>query len=145
MKKIRNIVSAILVFCMLLTMQLTAFAAHPFVDVSKNDWYGDAVDYVYNNGLMSGVSAVVFSPPTPRSASALIFTSFSMAFSRFSISLPPPVLQSVPVAACAYQETYCMPQLSSSCVFLLLSSPLSVRRFLCSNGRFRPGKGHCRT
>ena len=34
----------------------------PFRDVSKNDWYHDAVAYVYENGLMSGTSRTEFSP-----------------------------------------------------------------------------------
>lgn len=34
----------------------------PFRDVSKNDWYHDAVTYVYENGLMSGTSRTEFSP-----------------------------------------------------------------------------------
>ena len=35
---------------------------NPFRDVSKNDWYHDAVAYVYENGLMSGTSRTEFSP-----------------------------------------------------------------------------------
>ena len=34
----------------------------PFRDVSKNDWYHDAVAYVYENGLMSGTSRTGFEP-----------------------------------------------------------------------------------
>ena len=79
MRKFRKVVSAILVLCIFLTMQLTAFAAHPFVDVGKNDWYGDAVDYVYNNGLMSGVSSVVFSPDANMSRAMLVTVLYSLA------------------------------------------------------------------
>ena len=36
--------------------------ASKFVDVSKNNWYFDAVQYVLENGLMNGMSANEFSP-----------------------------------------------------------------------------------
>ncbi len=34
----------------------------PFVDVSKNDRYYDAVDYLYSKGIMNGTSSTKFSP-----------------------------------------------------------------------------------
>lgn len=34
----------------------------PFIDVNERDWFYDAVVYVYNEGMMSGVEADVFSP-----------------------------------------------------------------------------------
>ena len=34
----------------------------PFVDVSIDSWYADAVQYVYENGMMSGTSETTFSP-----------------------------------------------------------------------------------
>ena len=34
----------------------------PFIDVNENDWFYDAVVYVYNEGMMSGIEADVFSP-----------------------------------------------------------------------------------
>ena len=36
--------------------------ASGFADVSKNDWYFDAVQYALENGLMNGTSAAAFSP-----------------------------------------------------------------------------------
>ena len=36
--------------------------ASKFVDISKNNWYFDAVQYVLENGLMNGTSANEFSP-----------------------------------------------------------------------------------
>ena len=36
----------------------------PFTDVASGAWYEEAVDYVYANGLMSGVSASSFAPDT---------------------------------------------------------------------------------
>lgn len=34
----------------------------PFIDVDEDDWYYDAVKYVYENGLMTGTSETTFSP-----------------------------------------------------------------------------------
>lgn len=34
----------------------------PFIDVDEDDWYYDAVKYVYENGLMTGTSDTTFSP-----------------------------------------------------------------------------------
>ena len=34
----------------------------PFADVASGAWYADAVEYVYENGLMSGTSASTFQP-----------------------------------------------------------------------------------
>ena len=79
MRKAKRVVTFAICLVLIFTMQLTAFAAHPFVDVSKSDWYGDAVDYVYNNGLMSGVSSVVFSPDANMSRAMLVTVLYSMA------------------------------------------------------------------
>jgi len=37
-------------------------AATPFVDVRRGDWFYDAVDFVFAEGLMSGTSPTLFSP-----------------------------------------------------------------------------------
>lgn len=34
----------------------------PFTDVSSNEWYYDAVKYVYDNGMMNGIDSTTFSP-----------------------------------------------------------------------------------
>ena len=39
-------------------------AGLPFADVAANAWYYDAVRYVYENGVMTGMSQTVFSPDT---------------------------------------------------------------------------------
>ena len=39
-------------------------AGLPFTDVAEGDWYYGAVAYVYENGLMTGTSATIFSPGT---------------------------------------------------------------------------------
>ena len=37
-------------------------ATQPFTDVASGAWYYDAVVYVYENGLMDGVSDTLFNP-----------------------------------------------------------------------------------
>lgn len=44
----------------------------PFGDVAESDWFFDGVDYVYRNGLMSGVAADTFAPDTTLTRSMLI-------------------------------------------------------------------------
>ena len=34
----------------------------PFTDVAVNSWYYDAIEYVYENGMMNGTEATLFSP-----------------------------------------------------------------------------------
>ena len=41
---------------------LLAPRSHPFVDVSDGSWYAEAVQYVYENHIMSGVDATHFAP-----------------------------------------------------------------------------------
>ena len=79
MKRIKRSLSAMLVAVMFLSLSLTAFAAHSFRDVDQNSWYGGAVEYVYNKGLMSGVSAEVFSPDANMSRGMLVTVLYSMA------------------------------------------------------------------
>ena len=59
--------SSLLVLCMAMTFLPASAAAasvSPFGDVQSTDWYYDEVQYVYENGLMSGTSATTFSPDT---------------------------------------------------------------------------------
>ena len=35
---------------------------NPFIDVAEGSWYADAVQYVYDKGLMAGTSSTTFSP-----------------------------------------------------------------------------------
>ena len=37
----------------------------PFTDVSRDDWFADAVVFVYQSGLMAGTSGIVFAPNEP--------------------------------------------------------------------------------
>ena len=44
----------------------------PFTDVSAKDWYYDSVRYVFEHGLMNGVSDTIFSPDTATSRAMLV-------------------------------------------------------------------------
>ena len=44
------------------TVRVTFTAGLPFTDVSANQWFYDAVAYVYTNGMMEGDSATTFNP-----------------------------------------------------------------------------------
>ncbi len=63
----KRFLSSLLVLCMAMTFLPASAAAasvSPFGDVQSTDWYYDEVQYVYENGLMSGTSATTFSPDT---------------------------------------------------------------------------------
>ncbi|MDO4515976.1 MAG: S-layer homology domain-containing protein [Bacillota bacterium] len=57
--------TTVLILCLLLTIiPCSSYAAgnHPFADVKNSDWYNDAVQFVYNRGLMKGTNPTTFSP-----------------------------------------------------------------------------------
>ena len=57
--------SLLLAAVLILAMSIPALAAvgdTGFSDVAANAWYADAVEYVRNNGLMSGTSSTTFAP-----------------------------------------------------------------------------------
>ena len=71
MKRAKRILSMLLaliiVMGMLPMVPVTVSAASnglPFTDVKKSDWYYDAVQYVYENGMMSGTNNKTFAPNT---------------------------------------------------------------------------------
>ena len=51
----------------------------PFTDVAETAWYAEAVGYVYQNGLMSGVSGTAFGPDVPTSRSMIAAILWRMA------------------------------------------------------------------
>ena len=51
----------------------------PFVDVAQGDWFQAAVEYVYRNGLFSGMSADRFSPGTPMNRAMLVTVFYRLA------------------------------------------------------------------
>lgn len=63
----KRLVSIFLAVALLLSsLPMTAFAASriSFKDVTANSWYHDAVRYVQENGIMSGIGNGLFSPET---------------------------------------------------------------------------------
>ena len=63
MKKLKQIISSIAAAALLLATAPAAFAANTgFTDVPNNAWYAEAVQYVTDNGLMSGTGNNQFSP-----------------------------------------------------------------------------------
>ena len=62
MKKLRSILSMILVVAAMLTYSVTALAASGFSDVSEGAYYAEAVTYASENGLISGTAPEQFSP-----------------------------------------------------------------------------------
>lgn len=46
--------------------------AFPFIDVGENDWYYQAIDYVYRNQLFAGTGEEHFEPKTPMSRAMLV-------------------------------------------------------------------------
>lgn len=51
----------------------------PFLDVSPEAWYKNAVGYVFENGLMSGTSSTTFSPDITTSRGMIVTTLYRLA------------------------------------------------------------------
>lgn len=66
MKKSKRILALLLSIALMLGMlPITAAAANSvFSDVKEKDWFYDAVQYVYENGMMNGTGSTTFSPDT---------------------------------------------------------------------------------
>lgn len=54
-------------------------AALPFADVKEGVWFHDAVEYAYENGLMSGTSATTFGPDLPTSRGMIVTILYRLA------------------------------------------------------------------
>lgn len=65
----KRLLSTILALCMVLgLLPSTVYADNSsvsFTDVNATDWFSDAVQYVSQNGLMSGTDNAIFSPDDP--------------------------------------------------------------------------------
>lgn len=82
----KRVTGFVLVVCMLIgSIPTMAFATEqqstekshnsasvPFADVNTNDWYAEAVQYVYDNHLMSGTSPTKFEPNTVMSRAMVV-------------------------------------------------------------------------
>lgn len=64
MKRMKRVLCPLLVCMLLLSTSIVAVhgAKLPFTDVKSRDWYANAVTYVYENNLMSGLSETSFAP-----------------------------------------------------------------------------------
>ena len=72
MKKLKRWLSFLITAVMMIASSSISFAADSlFNDVSVEAWYANAVDYVQNNGIMSGTSANAFSPNSPMTRAML--------------------------------------------------------------------------
>ena len=70
----KKIVSFVLSLLFIVTLAAPCFSGGtlPFADVESADWYADAVRYVYENGLMVGVSDGEFAPGDEMSRAMLV-------------------------------------------------------------------------
>ena len=83
----KRFLSLLLVFCTVFCMMPFAASAkeageeskvHFFEDVKATSWYYDAVNYVYENGIMAGTSDTAFSPGEITSRSMLVTILYGM-------------------------------------------------------------------
>lgn len=51
----------------------------PFVDIAENDWYTDAVSYVYQHQIMTGMDAIHFAPESKLSRAQFAVVLYRMA------------------------------------------------------------------
>ena len=73
MKNVKRLSALILALAMALALAFPGFAAGTaFTDVSGDDWYAGAVDYVSANGLMNGTGNGRFSPNEDTSRAMLV-------------------------------------------------------------------------
>jgi len=50
-----------------------------FVDVNSNDWFYNYVEYVFNSGLMNGISATEFAPNAPTTRAMFVTVLWRLA------------------------------------------------------------------
>ena len=65
MRNLKRMGAMLMALVLAFGLSVTAFAAVEdtgFADVAADAWYAEAVEYVRDNGLMSGTSATTFSP-----------------------------------------------------------------------------------
>ena len=67
----------------------------PFHDVTRTNWHHNAVEFAFSGGLMTGLSATIFSPDTSLSRSMLVTVLYRIAGSPNVIDRP--VFQDVPL------------------------------------------------
>lgn len=62
MKQLKRMTALLLVSVMMLALAPAVFAASEFSDVSKSDWYYNAVNWAVNNGITGGIGDGKFGP-----------------------------------------------------------------------------------
>ena len=65
MQNLKRMGAMVMALVLAFSLSVTAFAAMEdtgFADVAADTWYAEAVEYVRDNGLMSGTSATTFAP-----------------------------------------------------------------------------------
>lgn len=72
MRKIKTTLCLILSLILILSSAVPVFAAAPFTDVPSDKWYAPYVEYVYENGLMTGTTGTTFSPDTNMSRAMVV-------------------------------------------------------------------------
>ena len=78
MKRVKRFSTLLLAFCLTLALLPAASASRLFTDVPEGAWYGEAVEYVYENGLMGGTGGGKFSPDAPTSRGMLVTILYRM-------------------------------------------------------------------
>lgn len=79
-KTMKRIATVVLALCLVLScVPAASAAAHPFTDVPDGQWYSEPVEYVYTNGIMSGVAADKFSPNTNMSRAMMVTVLYRIA------------------------------------------------------------------
>lgn len=82
MRNLKRMGAMLMALVLAFSLSVTAFAAVEdtgFADVAADAWYAEAVEYVRNNGLMSGTSATTFAPNDTMTRSMLATTLYREA------------------------------------------------------------------
>ena len=82
MRNLRRMGAALMTLALILSLNLTAFAAVEdtgYSDVDAGSWYADAVEYVRDSGLMSGTTATTFEPSGATTRAMLAMTLYRAA------------------------------------------------------------------
>lgn len=102
MKYAKSILSLLLVPAMLVGLCPTVLAAAlPFGDVAADSWYRDSVEYVWENGLMSGTSPTDFGPDLVMTRAMLVTVLYRLSGSPEDFTVSPFV--DVPLNAYYYK------------------------------------------
>ena len=82
MRNLKRMGAMMMALVLAFSLSVTAFAAVEdtgFADVAADAWYAEAVEYVRDNGLMSGTSATTFAPNDTMTRSMLATTLYREA------------------------------------------------------------------